>query len=186
MTSVVSIYNRALQKLGAERVTAVDEDSRNARSCTACYETLRDALMRDQAWNFSTKRVALSPLAEAPPFDYLYQFQLPSDYLIIRHPNTQNLDWQIENGKLLTNDGPTLNLIYAARIVDPNEFDNMFKEVLVCRMAMEMCEELTQSDAKFQRVAQQYKDAMSAAKKNNAFETLPTDMPEDTWITARY
>jgi hypothetical protein len=184
-TSDVSICNLALQKLGAARITALTDDSRNARSCNACYTLERDKELRAHPWTFATKRIVLAPDATAPAFDFDYAFSIPQDCLRILPPNTYALDWKFESNKILTNAGDTLNLVYTARIEDPTVYDPCFVEALACKMAWHMCEEITQSNQKKADVASEYKFAIADAKKSNAFEKLSDTPPEDSWVAAR-
>lgn len=185
MASEVGICNRALQKLGAERITSLTDDSRNARSCNASYETLRDAELRAHPWSFAIKRDVLAPDTDAPAFDYTYAFSLPSDALRILPPNDSYLDWKIEGRKILTNAGSTLNLVYIARITDPNTMDITFQEALASRMAMELCEEITQSNEKIKNAANDYTRALREARRTNAIESISADTPTGTWDLAR-
>lgn len=185
MASVVGICNRGLQKLGADRITSLTQDSRNARSCNALYEIVRDAELRAHPWSFAVKRVVLAPDSTTPAFDYDYSFTLPSDCLRVLPPNDSDLDWRIEGGAILTNYGDSLNLRYIARITDPNLFDPLFMESLASRIAVELCEELTQSNQKGQGVRDDYKQAIREARRNNAIEKMSDEPPEDPWVTAR-
>ena len=188
-TSDVLISNLALQKLGAKRITSLTEDSRNARSCNACYELLRDRELSTQFWNFAIKRATLTPASTTPIFGYQYAFPLPTDCLQIILPQRPYLDWKREiqgsQQVILTNQGASLNIRYVARITDPTQFDPCFVEGLACKMAMHMCEEITQSNEKKADAQQQYKDIMGQAKKNNAFEKISLSSPEDPWLTAQ-
>ncbi|MES2348488.1 MAG: hypothetical protein V4641_13075 [Pseudomonadota bacterium] len=185
MASEVSICNQALQKLGASRITSLTEDSRNARAVNACYVEMRDAELRAHPWNFGRKRVVLSPDSTAPVFDYGYAFTLPTDCLRPLPPARTGLDWQIEGGKILTNDGTTINLRYVRRVADPNEMDPCFRDMVACRIAAQVCEEITQSNTKLESIQAAYKMSKLEAKRANAFEQNSDDPPDDTWITAR-
>jgi hypothetical protein len=59
-TSVVEICNRALQKLGAARITSLTQDTPNARSCNVAYNVLRKAELRSHPWSFAIKRAELA------------------------------------------------------------------------------------------------------------------------------
>lgn len=186
MASEVGICNRALQKLGADRITSLTQDSRNARSCNALYESLRDAELRAHPWSFAVTRTTLAPDATAPEFDYDYAFSVPSDCLRVLKSNDPYLDWQFESNKILTNEGDTIYVRYIKRVEDPNAFDSLFIEALASRLAMELCEELTQSNQKAQLIRDDYKNTIREARRNNAIERLSDEPPEDTWVLARY
>ena len=50
---------------------------------------------------------------------------------------------------------------------------------------MEMCEEITQSNSKYERVERHYGLQIRDAKKVNAFESVSQIIPEGSFITAR-
>lgn len=187
MSSITSIYNRALQKLGAERVVDIDENSSNARACTAVYSELRDAELRSHPWSFCIQRVSLAEDAVAPAFGKACSFQLPSDFLCLREDDFNSLskDWIIEGRKILTDEGGPLNIRYNSQVTDPNIMDPLFREALSTIMALEMCEEITQSNSKKEGLKDDYKLIINKAKKANAIERIALQPPEDIWVTIR-
>lgn len=185
MASEVSICNLALQKLGATRIASLTDDSRNARSCNAAYEHIRDVELADHDWNFARARTTVAADATAPAFGYAYSYTLPADCLQIRPDNSADLDWQIEGNNLLTNWGAPLELVYTRRVEDPNLFHRAFIEALACRLAIHMCDEITQSNQKLANLDQQYTVAIRDAKKANAFAKVSQEFPEDSWLAAR-
>ncbi|WP_374601048.1 hypothetical protein [Niveibacterium sp.] len=189
MASYVSIANRALQKVGAARISTPDEDSRNARAVAVCFYTLAEALQREHSWNFAKRRVVLTPLADAPEFGAAFRYQLPADCLRVLRLSGVSAPWSVEGLTVVTDHGPVLNLVYAARITDPNEFDAMFSDVLAGRIAVEIVEEITQSNTKADAVQRIYREALASAKKNNAFESVPDavsgDDADEEWLAVR-
>lgn len=195
--SSTSIANRALQMLGAASILALTDNSKEARESTRCYDACRRAELRAHPWNFAFRRALLAPSADAPSFGFAYAFPLPADCLRVPLPNDFDLDWEIEGRAILTNstnspwsadvpagDGASLALRYVADIEDASLFDAAFCEVLAARMAVEMCEVITQSNQKAQIVQGKYKDALATAYACDALENLPADPPEDPWVVA--
>lgn len=189
MASEVSICNRALQKLGAKRITSLTEDAVNARACNVAYESLRDALLRMHPWVFAIARAALAADATAPDWGRANAFQLPSDYVRMLRPypedNANNIDWQVEGQKILTDDSDPIYLRYISRVTDPNLMDPLFREALAAYMAVELCEELTQSNTKKASLMTDFEKSIATAKRNNAFENVPAVAPDDDWLMAR-
>jgi len=56
---------------------------------------------------------------------------------------------------------------------------------LVARIARDLAEKITQSNAKIQAAQTLYTEARSEARRINASERPPQQAPEDPWITAR-
>ena len=68
MADVTGLCNSALAKIGAARITALDEGSKNANLCAELYERSRDDLLRAHSWNFATARAKLAKKGAAPTF----------------------------------------------------------------------------------------------------------------------
>jgi hypothetical protein len=189
MASETSICNRTLQKLGAKRINSLTEDSPNARSCNTAYEARRDALLRKHRWRFSIKRAQLAASTTEPDFGPAAIYPLPADYLLLIDPdpesNFNDRDWQLESDGIHSDASAPLEIRYVAKITDPNAMDPLFREALSADMAVELCEEITQSNTKKASLVEDLKDALAAAKRANAFESIAQDSPEDTWISVR-
>lgn len=186
MASEVSICNEALDILGAERITSLTEDSVNARECNACYAEQRDREIEKHPWNFARTRVVLAPDTAAPAFDFNYAFTLPTDCLRVLLPNDRNtVDWTIESGKILTNDGTSINVKYCRQVTDPNAMPPTFRGALAAMIAWLKCEKITQSNTKKTDAMNFYKYQIAEARRTNAFQRVAEDAPEDSWVTAR-
>lgn len=189
MASEVDICNRALQKLGAKRITSLSDDSTNARACNASYEIVRDAELRSHPWTFATARASLAADSTEPDWGRENSFTLPSDYINILPPypedNMESLDWEVEGGKIYTDDSAPLYIRYTSRVSDTSLFDSLFIEALAASLAFEMCEELTQSNSKKESLRSDYDRIIGRAKKRNAMEKVSATPPLDSWITVR-
>jgi hypothetical protein len=183
--SVVDICNGALHRVGASSILALTDNTREARLCAAAYDANRRAELRKHRWNFTIKRVALAPDAAAPAFDFAYQFTLPTDCLRVLLPQDADLDWVVEGRKILSNYDDVVYLRYVADITDVTQFDAAFYDLMAISLALDLCEALTDSTSKKAQLAQDYKDAVLEAKKINAFEQVPAEAPDPTFLTAR-
>lgn len=188
-TSDVEVCNLAMQKLGASRIASLTEESTNAEECNACYDQLRKTEIRRYNWNFARKRASLAASAVEPDHGFAYAFPLPADCLRILPPNELEVDWQIESHEgqnaILTNWTAPLELTYLSDITDPTRFDDLFTEMLACRIAMQTCKKITGSETAKANALAEYKDARSEAKRTNAFENVSSEPPEDPWLAAR-
>lgn len=207
MASEVEIANAALQKLGAARIVDLTDNSVAARACNNCYERLRDKELRAHRWNFAISRAQLAASTTSPAFGPAYAYPLPADFLRLAPLDPENIagsglsipgtivtfgasmDWRIENhldGRaILSNEGAPLNIRYVAIVTDPNLMDALFREALACRMAEEMCEEITQSNVKKADARTDYKAAIQEAKLTNALENVPEQSADSSWVTSR-
>jgi len=189
MASAVEICNRALQKLGAKRITSLTQDSANARACNVAYSPVLKSELRAHNWSFAIKRAELAADATEPEWGKANSFQLPSDFLFLVNDypedNLNSKDWEIEGRKILTNDAAPIYIRYVYEVTDPNEMDALFQEAFATQLAQQLCEELTQSNSKKEALSSEYQMIIRSAKKSNAIEKISAESPEDTWITVR-
>lgn len=198
MASNVEIANRALTKIGTRRITALDENTKEGRDVRSMFAIVRDAELRARNWRFAIKRAQLNALAAAPLFGFDYQYRPPADCLklievgqyypgadLSDYVESDTSSYAYENGVILTNEAAPLNLRYVARIEDPSLFDALFVEMFACRLAMELCESITQSGSKREQAAREYQVALGEATRSNAIEKPPTKLADDTFIMAR-
>jgi hypothetical protein len=202
MSSIIEICNRALTKLGSNRITSLNDNVKGARTMAANYDPVRRAAIRAHRWSFAIVRTTLPAMSDAPAWGFTKQYQLPADNLRVDQVDrywvwfgnlfrgyTDSFDftpYAIESGRILTNLSAPLKVRYSRDITDPNLFDTTFDEYLACRLALEACEDLTQSSTKFQQIEAQLKDAQMEAVRANAIERPPQPLAESEWIMARF
>ncbi len=149
MASVVSMCNSALNLLGASTISALTDDSKNARLCNQRYEPIRDRVFRGHAWNCLHKRVQLAQNSTAPVVEYSYAYALPSDclrVLKIHNGSTDSIksdiDYKIEGRNIVTNEG-TVYIIYIAIDTDPNNYDTYLQESISHQLAADLAYAVT-------------------------------------------
>ena len=149
MASVVSMCNSALNLLGASTISALTDDSKNARLCNQRYEPVRDRIFRSHAWNCLHKRVQLAQNSTTPVVEYSHAYVLPSDCLRVLkvHNGTTDsiasaIDYKIEGRNIVTDEG-TVFLIYIALDTDPNNYDSYLQESISHQLAADLCYAIT-------------------------------------------
>lgn len=189
MASEVDICNRALQKLGAKRIVDLLDDSVNARACNVAYSPVINALLRAHAWNFAIKRATLAAIVPIPEWGRSNSFTLPSDFIALTddYPeyNCAEKDWVIEGRYILTDDSSPLHIRYISMITDTADMDALFIEAAATKIALEICEEITQSNTKKSDLKDDYKAAIAEARRRNAFEKRPSFSADDSWLYSR-
>lgn len=201
--SEVDICNRAIQKVGGQPITSLSDASTSARAVNRCYELLRDSELRASNWNFAVKRAQLAASVTAPAWGYTKQYPLPSDFLrlidirdhygvseTIGSLGQNEVDYSIESGdgdlkSILTNEGSPIYIRYVARVTNTGLFDPMFVEALAARIAVEISEEITNSNSKKQSLRDEYKEIMRQARYCDAIETAGEALIESDWLVAR-
>lgn len=94
-------------------------------------------------------------------------------------------DWNFEGNYLVSAFGDPLALRFVADITDVTAMDPMFCEGLAFRIALAVCEPLTQSASKLATIAQEYKLFMSDARLVDAIEAGPVESPLDDFLACR-
>jgi hypothetical protein len=189
--SKVSIANLGLQKLGASRISSLSQNHPNASSMSAAYDAVRQSELRKYEWNFATRRASLAADASQTVWGSHNRFSLPGDYLyLIRDDESgQSVDWTIESDStgrfIVTDDAAPLLIKYIADIDDPSYYDSQFVMTMACALALQCCEEITQSTSKKQGIQKEYDDSISLAMQQGAIEKPATEFPTDEWINAR-
>jgi len=168
MPSETDILNAALSKIGARRITAMDDDSTEANHCQVFYPLLRRSLLRSHHWNFAETRTELAQDATAPAFEFAFSYTLPPDLLKLKEYNGVNLDtsnlslfesvdpsrYKVEGRKLYTNDG-TVKIVYVKDETDPNVWDALFAQTLIAWLASDLAMAISKDSRLSQRMLEE-------------------------------
>jgi hypothetical protein len=191
MASVVEIVNSALNLLGASTITALSDDSKNARICNQRYEPIRNRIFRSHAWNCLQKRVELAQDTLAPVVEYSYAYTLPADCLRVLKLHTGALDsieadikYNIEGRKLLTNEA-TVYILYVALITDPNEYDTYLQEAIASQLASDICYAITNNATLAKYYQEQSDERLREARFIDATENSVTTLESNEFTDAR-
>lgn len=180
----VTICNSALMKMGGDKISSLTETTRAAVVCNTLFQYLADEVMGSSPWRFATKRVSLVPNSTKPPYEFLYQYDIPSDCLRLLIPEDDSITWVVEGNQILTNE-QTLNIKYLYRNVDPSSWDARFAECLAWRLSMELALSLTESLPKQQAMATGFKESLANARAMNAIVGTIPPLEADIWSKAR-
>lgn len=206
MTSEVDICNLALTRVGTGIITTLDENSKAASLCRLHYPRARNACLRAHPWNFSIKRATLAQSSTAPAFEFERKFALPNDCLrVIR------TDWEATpfsgpaiygfpgengyggaqtpyriNGRFLETNATTVSIEYVAEVTDPNQFDELFTDMVAQRLAAEICIALTDNASGAKQMWDIYAAKVAEARLIDAQEGSPRDVVDlSGWIMER-
>lgn len=100
--------------------------------------------------------------------------------------NLEADDWRFEARYIVSAQVDPIVLRFVADIVDVTAMDEMFCEGLAARIAMEVCEPITQSASKLQTIRTAYKDVMGDARAVNGIEVGAQEPPLDDFIACRF
>jgi hypothetical protein len=194
----VDIANRALQLIGQDRISSLEQGTKAARMCSENYAHDRDAELRAHRWTFAMERISLPADAYRAPFEYAYRYALPVDFLhldmvgdcyvgasLTDYRVAPEVDYAIEGGYILSDTTAPLDLRYVRRMDETGLFDPLFVDVLAHRLALTLCIPITQDLALRDRIERGYERAVLRAVRANAVEKAPEPTPDDSWVLSR-
>lgn len=141
--------------------------------------------------------IGSGPLSQS---DTKQVYRLPAGYVMIapQNPKAGSVpilgtpsneayrDWEFEGDYLLTQDPGVLVFRFIADIADPDAFDPMFVEGFACRIALSVCEPITQSGSKLSNIGSMYEKFMKEARIVNGVEKGAEEQEIDSLIACRY
>lgn len=181
MASQIDVINKAGRLLGQPSLTALTTATKWEREAAAAWALTRDSELQAQPWNFARRRKELAASETAPVFDFEYAYPCPADCLqVVNCPELDRRQWTVEDSgadgeevkSILTkwNNGDALNVLYIAQITEVSKWPPLFCDAVAARLAMDLCETITQSNTKLDAAAQRYGEAISLARHMNAIE----------------
>lgn len=188
MSLSATISSNALVMLGDQPISDLSEQNPRARVCSAAYAATRDALLRAHPWNCCTKRVMLPREADAPDFDFQFQFLRPSDWLRtlqVGHAG-QPMQYRMEGRRILAN-VPTLPLVYIWRNEDEGSWDAMLVDLMGLALKAKIAYAITKSTSERDACMAEYARALRVAKAVDGQDDPAEQFAEDSSLTqARY
>ena len=191
MASVVDMCNSALNLLGASTISALTDDSKNARLCNQRYEPVRNRVFRSHAWNCLHKRVQLAQNSTAPVVEYSHAYALPSDCLRVLkiHNGTtdsiaSSIDYKLEGRNIVTDEG-TVFIIYIALDTDPNNYDTYLQESISHQLAADLAYAVTNNATLAEKYMTRADERLREARFIDATENSLGTIESSEFVDAR-
>lgn len=193
MTTAIGICSAALLQFGKAPINSFAEPGDTARLCANLYPIERDALLRENDWNFAKKRVLLAPTVDKPVFGFTAQFALPGDFLRLVSVG----DWKVGmpncgqfkvEGRTILASGTTLPLLYIFRNDSEPTWDSRAVELMTARMLWKLAYPVTQSTTLRDTLREEYTAMARAARAIDAQENPSVSLGEDQFslVQGRY
>lgn len=180
--SETDIVNDALARLGISPIMALSDASKQAQFSSRFYDQTRDEVLSSHAWNFAMKRAVLARLAQAPTFEWLYAYQLPTDHLRLVQLNGYETDtpedtYAVEGNTLVT-DADKAEIRYVARVTDVTLYPALFVEAFALKLASKLAAPLTGAKEVADTLMQEYEGAVAPKGRIvSAFQQKPKRRP---------
>jgi len=184
MASKIEIANMALGLVGADPILAVDNSTQAGRVVNLFYDTCKKAVLREHAWNFATRRVALVEFGSTPAFQWDKYFVLPVDCIRVLQLNETNDSFHIE-GSLLACDQVSASIEYTYNVLE-GDFDPMFTEAFAYALAAHMAIALSKSPQLSREIREIYETViLPAARTVSSQESSGDVWLADDFLLAR-
>lgn len=185
--SEVAICNSALIKLGADRITSLSDNTKEARLCNEQYAKMRDELLSQHFWNFAISRVELSALVDTPAFGYSKYFAVPSDILRVIEVDGDP-EWNLEyhdNQRVIATNESQVFIKGIFQVTNTTLFSRMFDDALSWRLAAELSIALSDSASLQENMFQLAQRALSDARAFDAQEGYINRVQASSYINVR-
>jgi hypothetical protein len=183
----IALCSRALLKIGAQTIAALDEGSAEAEVARNLYPGIRDAMIASFPWRFATAQATLPRLAAPPVADWSFAFQLPADLLRVLSAGSPYLGSGLAFhvlGEQLHCNSEQVVLTYLRRAAE-SDFPPHFAEALVTRLAAEFALPLTE-DAVRTRTLYDLADSIARqARSADSQQATPRAIADFPLVTAR-
>ena len=188
--SITEICNVSLGMVGAKRITALTDDSENARLCATFYQPAVDEVLCMYDWDCAkhTKTVTSDADYDTDTFDYgyAYRFAYPANpyCLKVRKVNDDKYDWQPE-GRFVYTDQDSCEMVYTKRITDVNEFKPLLAEAISTQIAIKLTFPLQQENRlRLELIEYLEKVVLPRAKIADASEGYVDEKGKHSWRKA--
>lgn len=196
MTSRLGLYNAAAIEIGETIYASLTEDRESRYILDQVYGDVLELACESGQWNFAERTVQIDNDASVTPgFGMTYAFAKPSDWI-----RTTGLG----SGPVV-NDAPLrryeddqiywyadITPIYVRYVSDDTDFGmNLgawpatFTRFVVLSLADRICEKVTQSEAKKERIAKDLKKAKRDAMSKDAMRDATRNPPAGSWVRSR-
>lgn len=193
----LDIVNLAILRLFARPITSLnDVNSPVARAASLVYDQERRSLLRQVSWNFAKLRGIVTLTADLPIVsmngtETLYSYQMPNDLIRLlsvgwdeRSRYEQTL-FDVKGRKVLLNPfqaglglvptalpPATLDVLYISDAVLITEWDPLFIDTLVYKLAVSLCFPVTGNTSMIETLAALYEESLKLAEGVN-FQEVP-------------
>ena len=181
MSARIDAVNYALQFLGEQPITSLDDDSDRALTMKTFYYIAKDAVLEDANWSFAIKRFQPVRNAVDPAWGWNASYTIPADVVrVVRvlrswgqgnfipyawydFPEETQSAHVIEGNEILTNDDP-IYCLGVRKMDDEGGFSPLFLEAFAAKLAYLAALPITASMQKMQAAFALYTTTIKTAK----------------------
>jgi hypothetical protein len=189
VASQTSICNRALEKLGESPIVSLSDNLDQAKALKRVYVDSLNALIAEHPWHFAKKRAALPASATAPAWGFNFAYPVPADFVRLLGINdAPNFSLEADptgSQAILSDAAAPLKILYLYNVSDAGRLPPHFVEAFSSKLALDICEDITQSNTKKDILAQLFTADLAKAKRINGLQKAPDAFPTFSWLASR-
>lgn len=170
MTSEVSIANQALAYLGEPRIQSLDQNTNSAKAANDMMRPSIEEVLELHDWNECRARVKPASLADAPAFGFSKAYQLPADFIRLISINEDEIDYELEGGKIFT-DEDDIELRYIAYPSSVTVIRPALARAISAKLAQNISVIVTGEAAMQDKMLALFERMLARARTNNARES---------------
>lgn len=182
------IVNKALTLIGATPITAITDDTNNARNASRVYEAALRSMLAECKWNFATTRCTLSLSSDEMDWDYtneVYVYTRPTNIVRIFGTNDDNATWR-EEADYIISDTSGLGIIGTYYLDTPSKFPPFFADALIDKLASEMAYSIVNSASLGEKFKMLYEgESLPKAMSANSQIGVQQYLKDDAWEKAK-
>ena len=184
--SATSICNSGLIALGEPPIVSLNDNRKAVIICGARYDQIRREILESYVWNCAKKQAVLAASATPPLFTYANAYPLPPDFIrMVNLPQNDQAVWEVIGPNLCTDEGSPLDTLYGFDLIDPTKFSPLLSTVIGLGMAVDLCEPLTGSLAKRDRILAMIQGKLDTARLANSQQNSSREWDVDVWLRHR-
>lgn len=199
MLSRTQVINNGLRLISANLIADPDEDTESARQAKEVYDQVVRSELEAHPWFFAKVQAALPANATPPLFKFGRAYNLPADFVrlveldgrwvfsSIRHVDVNPIPlYELHGRAIFTDLTAPLNIAYLRDMTsEPTAWTPLFGSVVSAALAVVLAMPLTKSEGMVSLAEKLYQKELMRAKRSNAIQMPPQNMPDNSWVTAR-
>lgn len=197
----IDICNLTLVMLKQDEIMSIDDPKTDPEKiCARWYDSVRKSTLRSHLFNFSIKRVLLTPDTANPPlFGFSNAYRFPPDFL--RYINrfddlgnnlatssfSQNEDYEIEQNRILLNTetNTSIKIRYVFDNISVATWDALFVELMAMELAIKIGRNFAATEARIRVLVELRKELKAEARAVDGQERPPRRIERSRFRDAR-
>lgn len=197
--SKIIIANKALYKIGAKRISSLDDNSQNSILINDIYPSCLEELLEEHPWSFAVNTIPMTTLTLSIPLPVMNDgisvaYGLPADFLyiyLLSSPAQYRLETlkppYVSNNMLaILSDTPGMSAMkYVFLNDDPTTYSSKFVDALATKLALELCFKVSEAATLAAAMETRYQKALLSAISTDSNSSTPDQAIANEWFIAR-